>query len=192
MQRESLPLLRLLRPLRYAAFVPLLLLLGAVLPTNPQAHGISTRAGLEPAQFWAGTANNDKLEAWQRRVAIYRLFQRHVRKGMTLRELGEILSEPNWFRDQDVFTLGCAGQLPGNMLMTPGDTMLEIYIMTGDLLKGPHRPFFVICMNVSGDIDTAEFLSVVRHKKRGAIENAKLKEWAFSPTWAEYTKELPP
>ena len=56
----------------------------------------------EEAEAWARVANSDKYSDVRRRRAIFQLFDRHVRPGMTLGEMANLLAKPSWLKRENL------------------------------------------------------------------------------------------
>src|SRR6266576_23758 len=89
---------------REGSMKPTILLLFFVLPLSG-CHGPGRneetamyRPGQmgEPAAFWAKLANNTSVEPSCRRVCVLELFRRHVRPGMSLGQVADLLDNPTW------------------------------------------------------------------------------------------------
>jgi hypothetical protein len=57
----------------------------------------------DEATIWARVANSDKYSDIRRRRAIFQLFDRHVRQGMTLGELANLLAKPSWLKRKSIY-----------------------------------------------------------------------------------------
>jgi len=67
----------------------------------------------ESPAFWKDIANNQAFSDLHRRRAVMQLFYRHVRVGMTLRELGEVMKGSTWIKDSDIVSVRLfSGTLP--------------------------------------------------------------------------------
>jgi hypothetical protein len=67
----------------------------------------------ESPAFWKEIANNPTFSDLHRRRAVMQLFYRHVRVGMTLRELGEVTKGSTWVKDSDIVAVRLfSGTLP--------------------------------------------------------------------------------
>jgi hypothetical protein len=144
---------------------------------------------LEPADYWTAFANDHKMVAWRRALSIYLLFERHVNADITLGKLAELLNQPNWIKEENLGVLGMtSGVLP--LAQTRGDTMFVIDVFRNKDAEKHNTQGFRLYMNVSGRIDKNAFYSILMRQGKSEDENRKLKTWAFSPNWDEYTAPL--
>ena len=58
------------------------------------------------AAVWVRVANSDTYSRIRRRQAIFQVFDRHVRKDMTLGELAVLLAKPSWLKRENVVEIG--------------------------------------------------------------------------------------
>ncbi len=143
---------------------------------------------LEPVRFWTAIIENDKLEPWQRGIALYLLFERHVDKDATLGKLGEILNKPTWIKENDVRLITrLAGWVP--LKLSFEDSTFSIRVFTNSDLEKNNRESIGLYITVSGEIDKATFLSIISNRQRHKNDSRRIKEFAFSPTLEEYTKK---
>jgi len=56
----------------------------------------------EPARFWSQIANDADYPRFQRQRAVIQLFRRHVRVGMRVSQLAQLLDHSTWLRAMDV------------------------------------------------------------------------------------------
>src|SRR4051812_45305067 len=67
----------------------------------------------ESSDCWREVANNPDYSKERRRLAVFRLFKAHVKKGVTLKQLANILLNPSWFDLDDILVIeALGGSLP--------------------------------------------------------------------------------
>lgn len=165
------------------------LLIALTACVSPSQESKVDKKILEPPRFWTALANDAKLPKWQRGVAVYLLFDRHVRTGMDLRELGEILRKPTWIKENDVSeVVAVVGSIP--LKRQPGVRIFRVLVFHNPNFELHDSERFAIYLGVSGEIDKKGLVSTIRGEKT-EVEKCKLTAWAFSPTWAEFLEEIP-
>ncbi len=127
-------------------------------------------------------------------MAIYFLFNRHVKKDAALGEIAELLGKPKWIKEDEVRVISAfTGQLP--LEFTPVDArMFQIRVFSNKDAAKDGMEHFVIYMNVKNDpgqMDKEDFTSTLLSEKKDKHANTRLKAWAISPSWAEYVKRIP-
>jgi hypothetical protein len=143
-----------------------------------------TGASSEPSTFWTGIAENSSIDTCRRGLAIYFLFERHVRKSISLGELAVILNKPTWIKKDDVSIITKNSPLALNF--TPGDTMFVVEVFASDVIKKHNAESIRLYMNVGGVVDKGDFVSTLLGGH--ATKNSVLKGWAFNPAWDDYVK----
>lgn len=125
----------------------------------------------EPPKFWSDIANSDEYTKGHRRIAIFELFQRHVKLGVDLSKLGEILDKPTWLKDRSVEIVTTVyGYVPLKHL-SPG-TVFRICVFPE--LKGLE---WSVYLRVSGEVSLDDFLKVIhRQDAKEQVKEAKLLE----------------
>jgi hypothetical protein len=127
-------------------------LLRIVADRNAKCSGVvkaAQRLGpvTEPPDFWTRVANSAEYTKRHRRVAVIELFRRHVKPGMSLAELGDVLDRAIWLNECTVTALETVyaiiplrgGVLPGAFAILvfpeiPGD-MWRIYLRVSEHLE---------------------------------------------------------
>jgi hypothetical protein len=146
---------------------------------------------LEPATFWTGIANDNKQEKWRRALAVYLLVERHVKPDITLGQLATMLDHPNWIEAQEVSkVVALAGNLPGKI--TDGDSIFVIRVFEDKSgRKGQiSKERFAIYIKVTGEIDKKDLVPAIMNTDKTAHDGAKIKEFALSPKWDDYLKQI--
>jgi hypothetical protein len=85
-----------------------------------------------PAPRWAAIANNPAFALAHRRIAAFELLRRHLRPGMTARDISRLLARPTWLADAHIHLLEDIGGRPPPVTMTGEDSVFRI-----DVLPGP-------------------------------------------------------
>lgn len=110
----------------------------------------------EPASFWAQIANDPGYSALHRQHAVVQLFRRHVRPGLTLRELAALLDGPNWITAEEVSEVKIVlGLIP--VALTAEDTVFLLQVL-------PNISETVLCgvyLRVQGSIQKAAFVEIL-------------------------------
>lgn len=155
------------------------------------AAPLETAKPLEPPAFWTDLANDEKVETWRRAVAIYFLFDRHVKQEIALEELAGLMNKPKWIKEEDFVRVGkFTGSLP--LPFMPGDSLFRVRVFPNKDVARHNKECFAIFLYVTGKIDKEDVVSTIVSGKKGKYEKVKLKAWAISPTWAEYLKRASP
>lgn len=116
------------------------------------------KAGESPG-FWSAIANSPDCRPEHRRLAVRELFKRHVKPGMTLAELGELLDDPTWLADDDVSAVtAVGGKVP--VSMTPGDSVFVVALFPK--LPGEQTSHWAIYLRVEGKVEREGLLQALR------------------------------
>jgi hypothetical protein len=113
----------------------------------------------ESPKFWSDIANSMEYTKLHRRVAIVELMRRHVRPGMKLSQLAQVLDNPIWMRNTTVKTVTWLGGYVPLTSLSPG-TVFEISLFPE--LGGPTWSIWCIYFRVSGEIDLDDFKKVLQ------------------------------
>jgi hypothetical protein len=157
----------------------LLILIAGMSCSNKEGAMQPTQS--EPTRsFWAAIANDEKQEPKQRSVAIGHIFERHVRKNMTLTELAETLDNPTWIQDEHVSEVTI---VTGSIPLEPmsGTTMFFISVFGNKELARHNKECIGIWLIVSGEIGKKDFLSIVKKRQESEFQKNTLKAWAIRP-----------
>jgi len=115
----------------------------------------------ETAGFWTAAANDEKLETWQRGLAVYFLFERHVKAGITLGTIAETLKKPDWIKLKNTRFM----QAGSPFMAEQGESVLAIEVFPRDRVENRRKYCTAIYLHISGEIDEKDFLSTVNGEK---------------------------
>ena len=128
-------------------------------------------ANLTPS-FWSSIANDEDYSYEKRQVAVVELFQRFVKPGITLNQLGDILNKPTWLKDDDI-----------NLIEYHTGPSLLKYLYPGSVfymfLFRDIRPQYqvTIGIRIEGKITKEDFLKAIKGQEVGQnINDAKILE----------------
>lgn len=123
-------------------------------------------------EFWSHIASDPAYEEAHRARCAIRLFQRHVRPGISLGELAELLRNPNWIADDDIeIVRHLRGEVP--VAWTNEDTVISLRLFPQ--LAGVAG--FAIYLRVAGKVDRGSFIDLLRGQEKGeTIREAKIHE----------------
>jgi hypothetical protein len=109
----------------------------------------------EPPQFWTRITNDSHYRRFHRRRAVFQLFRRHVEPGMSISELGLLLSHPTWLRSGDILWVNLLrGHIP--VRLDPKDTVFVLVVLP-DAGKDQDG----IYLRVSGKVEEKQFQSLL-------------------------------
>lgn len=133
----------------------------------------------EPASFWTKIANSTEYSPDQRRRAVFELFERHVRPGITVGQLADLLDQPTWLDDADVSVVDrLGGKIP--VAWNPQDTIFVIAVFPG--LPDGRYAHWAIYLRVSGKVDRESFVRAIQGEATSdAVRGAKVIEYGLSP-----------
>lgn len=158
-------------------------------PSSSKEGLLKALAKLGPVEehpvFWTDIANNDKFSEGHRRRAVYMLFKRHVKIGISLQTLGEILNEPTWLKKIDISLVQeLAGKIPVEFNFD--DTILAIQIFSN--LSDGRFENWSIFLRVAGKISVEDFYQIISsggRKGMKELKERKLLEFGLSPDTSE-------
>jgi hypothetical protein len=129
----------------------------------------------EPPKFWSDIANSTEYTELHRRVAVAELFKRHIRPGMKLSELAEVLDSPTWMENSNVSTVeSIYGYVP-LMGLSPG-TVFAVHLFP----RLPGLGWFIY-LRISGEIRRDDFLKVLRgHDVEQKVRDAEILEFGLT------------
>jgi hypothetical protein len=108
-----------------------------------------------PAEDLTTIANDPAYSPEERRTAVLRLFREHVRPGMTLAEVGDLLEGAPWLDDGDVTVVeDVGGALP--VRPSEGVTIARIAV-----LPSSGSPSFVF-LAIAGEVDGSDVAAALR------------------------------
>ncbi len=120
--------------------------------------------------FWIEIANDPTYSLVHRRLCVFELFRRHVRVGMKLRRMNEVLGDPKWLQDGDIHLVRIVvGWIP--VELQSGDSVFCIWV-----LPEPGRESVLVYLRVSGDVPSGDFdrLLLEKDDSAGASINREL------------------
>jgi hypothetical protein len=101
-------------------------------PAQVRAAAAALGPAREPPELWASIANDETYPPEHRRACLFVLFRRHVRPGMPLWRIGEMLASPTWLREENVRPFeSLHGKLP--VTLEPGT---QVFAIRPDLPPG--------------------------------------------------------
>jgi hypothetical protein len=122
-------------------------------------------------------AGSDAYSPERRRRAVVELFRRHVQPGMTLADLGRVLDDPGWLRDDDLSVVDVlGGKIP--VSWTLEDTVLVLGVLPGL----PDDPAWSIYLRVAGKLELADVLALLHGRAAPPeVARAEIREIGFEP-----------
>jgi hypothetical protein len=124
----------------------------------------------EPPQYWSRIANDAHYQRFQRRMAVYQLFKRHVHVGMRLSELNPLLQRPTWLRTDDISVFKeLIGKIPVHWNFD--DTVLVIRF-----LPDPHKDVVGVYLHVAGKVDLQLFQDLLLKSSDTSVNDSKIVE----------------
>jgi len=129
----------------------------------------------ESPKFWSDIANSTEYTEFHRRVAVAELFKRHIRPGMKLSELAEVLDSPTWMENSNISTVeSIYGHFP-LLGLSPG-TVFAVHLFP----RLPGLGWFIY-LRISGEIGRDDFLKVLRgHDVEQRVREAKILEFGLT------------
>jgi len=129
----------------------------------------------EPPKFWSDIANSTEYTELHRRFAVAELFKRHIRPGMKLSELAEVLDSPTWMENSNVRTVeSIYGYVP-LMRLSPG-TVFAVHLFPRLTGLG-----WFIYIRISGEIGRDDFLKVLRgYDVEQKVRDAEILEFGLT------------
>jgi len=161
-----------------------------VFPGVSQQVRVEGNKVLEPADYWTAIANDEQLESWRRAVSIYLLFERHVKKDITLNKLADLLNKPKWIKEKAVSVVEFVFGFNVPLETSPEDTLLSVLVFSNKDLSKHKKEAFGILIKVSGRMDRKEFIAAIMKQEKTKHGNAKIKAWAMTPTWDEFVQRI--
>jgi hypothetical protein len=135
----------------------------------------------EPPTFWSGIANNDAFTRDHRRMIVFQLFIRHIKNGITLKALAEILDRPSWLRLENISIVKeIAGKIP--VTFDFNDTILVIDALPE--VPGDQDSNWTIYLRIEGKINKEDFYKIIcgtETENLVAIKERKIIECGISP-----------
>jgi hypothetical protein len=112
-----------------------------------------------PSARWAAIADDPSFGLAHRRIAAFELLRRHLRPGMTARDISGLLGRPGWLEDRHIQLLQDIGGRPPPVAMTAGDSVFRI-----DVLPGPEPviALWSVYLRMQGAVDRDAFSAVLR------------------------------
>jgi hypothetical protein len=132
-----------------------------------------------PSTFWADIANGENYRRDHRRWAVFELFRRYVRTGMTLGELGQVLGGARWLSPDSIQVVTyLIGELP--VQWTPDDTVFVVPIFPG-VADGRYAQW-ALYLRVQGKVNTDTLVRALRGELLSEVQGAiRILEFALSP-----------
>ncbi len=133
----------------------------------------------EVASFWTAIGNNAEYSQKHRRWAVWELFHRHVKPGITLADLARILDNPTWLADESISVVTVlGGRIP--VKWTFEDTVFSLLIFPD--IPDDTYDSWGIYLRVSGKVDRESFIKVIRDQPVPAeVRNAQVLERGLVP-----------
>ncbi len=142
-------------------------------------EAISTlKNGYEKPMFWSNIINNEKYNLKHRSLALYQFFKRHVRQGMNLKELAQILNHPFWLNLQDIILVT---EISGEM---PVQFSLENTVIQLRVFPGVFENNWAVYLLIEDKITIEEFYNVLRQNvkyKNSDFNSLRILEVGLSP-----------
>ena len=130
----------------------------------------------EPLSSLNEIANDASRATADRRHAVFQLFAGHVRPGMTLAELAEVLAGAEWLRDEDVSVVtAIAGKIP--VTWSSEDTVFVLHVLP----EAGDGGTWAIYLRVLGRVRREELIRVLRTGDGGEAASARVAEIGLSP-----------
>ncbi len=153
----------------------------------------------ESSNYWLAKVNNANFSDFFRRRCAYCLFRRHIRIGMTLRQIGEILNKPKWLKVGNVKKVGLiSGTVPLTEIGLSGEIFCLYIFPEGKLIENYQAGNDILCVFLafSGQITEEKFRENLFccQKLSGETEN-RLIELGFSGQGfyvSNLDKDVPP
>ena len=132
----------------------------------------------ESPRFWIAIAEDPTYPRSHRRHSIFQLFKRHVKPGMTLASLGQLLGQPAWLAEQDITMVeDLGGSIP--VRLSFDNTVLVLAILPD---SAPHTDRWQIYLSVQGHVDLGEVWQVLQGRETNSATGATpILEVGFSP-----------
>lgn len=156
-------------------------LLGIELTVNASSSVVMPE---ESSNYWLVKANNANFSESFRRRCVYCLIRRHLRIGMTLQQIGEILHKPKWLKIGNVKKIGLiSGTVPLTEIGLSGEIFCFYVFPEGQVIENYQGGNDILCVFLafSGQITEEEFRENLFccQKFPGEAEN-RLLELGFS------------
>ena len=158
-------------------------------PNSMQADWDKAVDGLskppEPAKFWTDIANDPRYAVDRRRMAVLKLFERHIPPRTKLGSLGDLLAGAKWLEERDVDTYEGPSGLTGLGSHDPAVYSLVV------LAKRDQKDFsWRIYLRTSKKIEPGDLSKALHGQKISpSLGEVKVLEYAFG---GGRTKELMP
>ncbi len=132
----------------------------------------------EAPEFWTNIVENKAYRKNHRRHSVYQFFYRHVKPGMTLSQLAQILGSPTWLANEDISIVeDLGGYIP--VKVTFDNTVLVLDILPD---PDPVSEHWYVYVSVTGHVDPKNFYQLLQG---GAVDQATseatILEIGFSP-----------
>ena len=118
----------------------------------------AAKSVMESPYFWSEIANDNTRPVEERRVCIFELWERHVRVGMSLKEIATLLNRPAWISATNVIPVAwISGHIPVDA-PTPDSPVFEVNILPGF----PNVGFCSVYLKLSGHVSADELGNALR------------------------------
>ena len=135
----------------------------------------------ENPQFWSDIANDSSFSDTHRRYAVFMLFKRHIKTGISIEEFRKLLGKPSWLTYDDISLIeAVGGEIPMEFTLTDSIFVWNVF---PDLPDGRWQ-HWAIYIKIEGKISREDFYNAISNSDGGAspeIKNKRLLEFALAP-----------
>ena len=132
----------------------------------------------ELPDFWSAIANDQGYSEDRRRHAVFMLFQRHVKVGISLHELGKILNHPVWLKPDNILVVqSLGGQVPVEFNLQ--DTIFRLSVFPN--LTDDRLGYWAIYCRIEGKISAEEAYEILNGGGYRNQWGRRLLEFALIP-----------
>jgi len=129
----------------------------------------------EPSLFWTEIANDNSYSLERRHACLTQLFRRHVKAGLSLGELAQVIRQPNWLTNCPIQKLLAGTGYCPVKLGEPGSVF-----MISALPPANWRGMPEIFVRLDADVTKEEFRAVLLNKHvESHVSDAKILEVAI-------------
>jgi hypothetical protein len=135
----------------------------------------------ETPGFWSAIANDKNFNDNHRRYAVFMLFKRHVKAGISINQLGELMNKPSWLSYEDVTLIEkIAGEMPIEFSLADSFFIIKVF----SHLSYGRWEYWGIYFKIEGKINRRDFYNIISGEN-GQIDiknkNRKLLAFALAP-----------